>query len=337
MRGSVFSSLRPYNQSLKYVGPLGQKYDCLVLEDGAKKRMFHRTTPQGDFLKKLPEENVEPVQSSFPYQTKVIETSAIERYARSSSSDAPATASPKIPPANQSQPLTNGQFYVYESTTPQQNQQEQKDTQTMNTSDLDTKSESKADSRIDIPGGVFSRPGQAPIAGRVPGAYPGAYPGAAAPTYGAPASSASSSVSMDTSAGRKLYIGQGITLSGEIEACDHLVVEGTVEAALKGASVLEIAEAGSYLGTVEIDEATIAGRFEGDLTVRGRLTIKSTGSINGAVAYKELAVEAGATIDGKVTPLDVKNAAGSSRKVSDKARRGNDYELPFDGKAVAAE
>ena len=30
------------------------------------------------------------------------------------------------------------------------------------------------------------------------------------------------------STGRKLVIGEGITLSGEIEACDHLVVEGTV-------------------------------------------------------------------------------------------------------------
>lgn len=56
-----------------------------------------------------------------------------------------------------------------------------------------------------------------------------------------------------------------------------LIVEGTVEAALKGASSLEIAETGMFYGTVEISEATIAGKFEGDLTVNGRLTVRSSG------------------------------------------------------------
>jgi cytoskeletal protein CcmA (bactofilin family) len=294
--------------------------------------MFHRTNNGPDQQKADPTKRVEtqePEQTAFPYQTKMIEQSAVERYARNEAVQAATTA----PAANQSQPLTENQFYVYESTL----YQEEKDTQ-MTPSDHDTKSESKeqgsAPSRIDIPGGVFSRPGQPPIAGRVPGAYPGAYPGAA--TFGQPAASSAN----DPASGRKLYIGQGITLSGEIEACDHLVVEGTVEAALKGASVLEIAEAGAYFGTVDIDEATIAGRFEGDLTVRGRLTIKASGSITGAITYKELAIEAGATLDGKVSPLDAKASSGRGSKSEGKtARKSTDYgaELPFEGKAVAAE
>lgn len=290
--------------------------------------MFHRTNAGPDLFQKRQEEAVEPEQQVFPYQTKVFEQTAVERYARSEA----VQKSTRVPPANQSQPLTQNQFYVYESPI----YEEEKDTRTM-TPDIDNKSESKeqgsAPSRIDIPGGVFSRPGQqAPIAGRVPGAYPGAYPGAS--SFGQPASAATAN---DPAAGRKLYIGQGITLSGEIESCDHLVVEGTVEAALKGASVLEIAEAGAYFGTVDIDEATIAGRFEGDLTVRGRLTIKASGSITGAISYKELAVEAGATLDGKVSPLDAKNAP--ARKLGGGKAKQSDFgaELPFEGKAVAAE
>ena len=192
--------------------------------------------------------------------------------------------------------------------------------------------------RMDIPGGAFQRPGQPAAAGRVPGAYPGAYPGSAAATtsYG----SAVSSAVGEANRGRKLLIGPGITLSGEIEACEHLVVEGTVEAALKGASVLEIAESGAFYGTVEIDEATVAGRFEGDLTVKGRLTIRSGGSITGAIAYKELAVEAGATLDGKVTPLDAKSQNAGGRKVTDNRqpnkKADNNTELPFADKAAAA-
>lgn len=201
----------------------------------------------------------------------------------------------------------------------------------------DKQNDTQANNRMDIPGGAFQRPGQPAAAGRVPGAYPGAYPGstAGATSYGA----AAATTANDANRGRKLLIGPGITLSGEIEACEHLVVEGTVEAALKGASVLEIAESGAFYGTVEIDEATVAGRFEGDLTVKGRLTIRSGGSITGAIAYKELAVEAGATLDGKVTPLDAKSAQGSgNRKVSDNRsqKRSDNTELPFADKAAAA-
>ncbi len=102
---------------------------------------------------------------------------------------------------------------------------------------------------------------------------------------------------------RTLTIGRGINMSGEIDACDRLMVEGTVEAALKGAKILEIADSGVFYGTVEIEEATIAGRFEGDITVNGRLTIKSTGIVTGSVAYRELEVESGALLDGRMTPL----------------------------------
>jgi len=295
--------------------------------------MFHRTNNGNEILPQNRDQQPAepaPAQQTFQYQTKVFEQTAVERYARNEAVNAPA------PVANQSQPLTDTQFYVYESPI----YEEEKDTQIMSSTEdnkTDNKEATASNSRIDIPGGVFSRPGQAPIAGRVPGAYPGAYPGAS--SFG----QQSAATANDPAAGRKLYIGQGITLSGEIESCDHLVVEGTVEAALKGASVLEIAEAGAYFGTVDIDEATIAGRFEGDLTVRGRLTIKASGSITGAISYKELAVEAGATLDGKITPLDAKTQSHGSRKVENKGnnqqRKQNEYgaELPFEGKAVAAE
>jgi len=104
-------------------------------------------------------------------------------------------------------------------------------------------------------------------------------------------------------ADRTLTIGRGINMSGEIDACDHLLVEGTVEAALKGAKCLDIAESGTFYGTVEIEEATIAGRFEGDITVNGRLTLKASGVVTGSIAYRELEVEAGAVLDGRMTPL----------------------------------
>jgi len=127
--------------------------------------------------------------------------------------------------------------------------------------------------------------------------YPGSYSGSSS-SYTAP-----QAPDVYAAGDRTLTIGRGINMSGEIDACDHLMVEGTVEAALKGAKLLEIAQSGTFYGTVEIEEATIAGRFEGDLTVNGRLTIKSSGVITGSIAYRELEVESGAVLDGRMTPL----------------------------------
>lgn len=179
----------------------------------------------------------------------------------------------------------------------------------------------------DIPAGnPFQRPNQpaAPAAAAPGAARPAGAPAYNAyPAYGAPAASmpgSSSMSSMSSTAGdskRRLLIGEGITLSGEIESCDHLLVEGTVEAALKGANVLEIAEKGMFYGTVEINEATIAGKFEGDITVNGRLTVRGTGSVTGAISYKDLVIESGAVLDGKLSPLGGKGA--SSEKKSPRA------------------
>lgn len=215
---------------------------------------------------------------------------------------------------------------------------QQKETKTMNADNTDNKSipqggyqPTPAQSRMDIPG---ARPAAAPRAASAP-AYPGSAPASASAYSPTPAANGDEGQ-------KKLQIGKGITLSGEIEDCEYLFVEGTVEAALKGASTLEIAESGAFYGTVEIEDARIAGRFEGDLTAKGRLTIEATGSITGSIAYKELAVEAGATVEGKIMPLDSKGEArvpegnfakGKAKRAANAAQADN--ELPFSDKAAA--
>lgn len=168
-------------------------------------------------------------------------------------------------------------------------------------------------------------------------------PGVRSP-YGYNQGFAQTTAEPSVSTGRKLVIGEGITMSGEIEACDHLVVEGTVEASLKGASVLDVSQSGMFFGAVEINEATIAGRFEGDLVVNGRLTVRATGTVSGTLSYKELAVEAGATIDGKIAPMSGARVATTEKKQTGAPRvplgKSNmtdpANELPLAHKATAA-
>lgn len=100
---------------------------------------------------------------------------------------------------------------------------------------------------------------------------------------------------------RKLTVGKGLSLAGEITACDVLVVEGKVEAKLSDGKLLEITETGQFRGSVEIENADIAGRYDGDLTVHGRLTLRGTGRITGIIKYGELEVNAGGQIIGEMS------------------------------------
>ncbi len=98
-----------------------------------------------------------------------------------------------------------------------------------------------------------------------------------------------------------LIVGAGISLAGEITACDRLMVQGTAQVTLHRTRAIEIAETGRFTGgRAEVEEAVIAGRYEGELTVRGRLLIRATGQVAGTVRYGELEVGRGGRLAGTV-------------------------------------
>ncbi|MFO1060999.1 MAG: polymer-forming cytoskeletal protein [Dongiaceae bacterium] len=103
---------------------------------------------------------------------------------------------------------------------------------------------------------------------------------------------------------KKLIVGRGIVLTGEIRACDRLVVEGRVEATLADSRSIEIAESGLFKGSVQIDSAEISGRFEGDITVKHRLVVHSTGRVIGNIRYGQLEIERGGILSGTVELID---------------------------------
>jgi cytoskeletal protein CcmA (bactofilin family) len=102
---------------------------------------------------------------------------------------------------------------------------------------------------------------------------------------------------------KKLIVGREIILNGEIRTCDFLVVEGRVEAVLNDCRQIDIASSGQFKGSADIESADISGRFDGDLTVHGRLTVRATGRVFGKVKYGQLEVERGGIISGTIESL----------------------------------
>ena len=113
-------------------------------------------------------------------------------------------------------------------------------------------------------------------------------------------SASSSSGLVQEAGGSKLTVGPNIKLKGvEITDCDTLVVEGFVEATMDS-RVIQISEQGSFKGSAEIDVAEIRGEFNGNLTVRQKLVIYSTGKVTGTIRYGKLVIEEGGQLAGEI-------------------------------------
>jgi cytoskeletal protein CcmA (bactofilin family) len=109
--------------------------------------------------------------------------------------------------------------------------------------------------------------------------------------------------------GSRLIVGPDIKLKGaEITDCDTLVVEGRVEASMDS-RVMQIAENGSFHGTVGVDVAEIRGRFDGDLTCRKQLVIHPTGKVSGKIRYGRIVIEEGGEVAGDVGALGAQKPA----------------------------
>lgn len=108
----------------------------------------------------------------------------------------------------------------------------------------------------------------------------------------------------------KLIVGPDIKLKGaEITDCDTLVVEGRVEASMDS-RVIQIAEHGMFVGKVGIDVAEIRGRFEGELTARKQLVIRSTGRVSGKIRYGKVAIEEGGELSGDIAAIAATKTSG---------------------------
>ncbi|RKK01067.1 polymer-forming cytoskeletal protein [Pseudoroseomonas wenyumeiae] len=102
---------------------------------------------------------------------------------------------------------------------------------------------------------------------------------------------------------RSMVVGKGISLQGTVTDAERLVVEGTVESQMMQAAELQIAQSGVFKGEVEVDDAEIAGIFDGTLTVRGNLIIRASGKVMGIARCRRLQVEEGGQVSGRMEML----------------------------------
>ena len=97
----------------------------------------------------------------------------------------------------------------------------------------------------------------------------------------------------------RLLVGSGIKLNGEITNCAELVVEGQVDARVE-ATRFAVSSSGQFSGECNVEEADIAGQFDGTLNCRGKLVVRSTGKLKGTLRYGDVEIEGGGRIAGEI-------------------------------------
>ena len=147
--------------------------------------------------------------------------------------------------------------------------------------------------------GVTPMPGHAALGAPKPNAVPSspvARPGAPL----VPVSPARGPQRAEAAERRTLVVGKGISLQGTVTDAERLVVEGTVESQMISAAELFVSHSGVCKGELHVEDAEIAGVFDGTITATGSLIIRATGRVLGQARCRRLQVEDGGQITGKM-------------------------------------
>jgi cytoskeletal protein CcmA (bactofilin family) len=100
-----------------------------------------------------------------------------------------------------------------------------------------------------------------------------------------------------------IFIGEGVTVSGNFSIPGRAVVNGTLNGELS-ADELMVGKAGKLTGQIAARNADIHGETHDTLTTSNHLVIRSTGRVHGKASYGELEIERGGLVTGTVVPAD---------------------------------
>ncbi len=84
-------------------------------------------------------------------------------------------------------------------------------------------------------------------------------------------------------------------VEGDLSSAGRVVVNGRVQGSLTAPSVV-INDTGAVYGSLRAESAEVLGAVQGEIFVRGLLSIASTGSVSGDVEYDKIAMEQGGNL-----------------------------------------
>ena len=108
-----------------------------------------------------------------------------------------------------------------------------------------------------------------------------------------------------------IIIGEGVQAKGTFKVPGRAVINGTLEGELVAKDII-VGPTGKGVGKFQAEMADIRGEIHDTLVASGSLVIRATGKLTGEVFYKEMEIEKGGEVQGKMTQNGGQPAAAGS-------------------------
>ena len=96
-----------------------------------------------------------------------------------------------------------------------------------------------------------------------------------------------------------LFVGEGVTISGEITLPGAIFVDGVVDGTIE-ARELFVGASGCVTGSAKVAKADIRGVMGYHLEAAEHVTLRSTGRLEGKVVYRSIDIERGGIVQGEM-------------------------------------
>lgn len=113
-------------------------------------------------------------------------------------------------------------------------------------------------------------------------------------------------------------VAEHMSITGDVSFSGGLRVDGRLRGMVvseDGADgLLVLSDKGTIIGGVKVHDAVINGTIEGDLEVSHFLELQANARVTGNISYRQLQLECGATVDGKLLRLDEEGRPAAAEK-----------------------
>lgn len=111
-------------------------------------------------------------------------------------------------------------------------------------------------------------------------------------------------------------VGPSVNVEGDFASEGNIVVKGTVSGSVFTSKHLTVERGAKIIANVRAGSATISGEVKGNMKIKESLELTSTSKVIGDVDVKNLKIESGAMLYGKVTMPGMEGGEKNNRQRS---------------------
>lgn len=120
-------------------------------------------------------------------------------------------------------------------------------------------------------------------------------------------------------------ITEGTSITGDLVSKSGMRIDGTVQGNIKTPSKIVLGENGVIKGTLSCENADIEGKFSGNMTISGTLTLRATAHVDGDVVAGKLAVEPGASFNATCVMKGSVNQVISKKETTEESIKSQNH------------